>query len=147
MSYTLNLVDVNGVLITNVGGHADNDGWNGSNSTLINLTIGDSVISTQPDAAFYGCANLETVIIGNSVETIGMQCFRDCPKLTSVTIGTSVTSIGILAFLNCTSLTTIINLSSIDLTTQMGFTQSQLDSVISNTSSASGDPFVTPMLQ
>ena len=53
------------------------------------------------DCAFFNCNSLESVIIGDSVESIGSSAFFGCTSLTSVTIGDSVTSIGYDAFAGC----------------------------------------------
>ena len=65
-----------------------------------------SVISIG-DWAFYNCASLTSVTIGNSVTTIGKYAFSGCTSLTSVTIPDSVTSIGEDAFIRCSSLTSV----------------------------------------
>lgn len=54
--------------------------------------------------AFLKCKSLTSVIIGNSVASIGDSAFRDCTNLTNIIITDSVTSIGSLAFRGCTSL-------------------------------------------
>ncbi len=67
------------------------------------VIIGDSVTSIG-DYAFDGCDLLQSVTMGNSVTSIGDWAFDDCTSLQSVTIGNGVTSIGIRAFSGCTSL-------------------------------------------
>jgi len=57
--------------------------------------------------AFYNYDNLTSVVIGDSVTSIGYNAFAYCSNLTSVVIGDSVTSIGNDAFGYCYSLTTI----------------------------------------
>ena len=54
--------------------------------------------------AFLRCKSLTSVIIGNSVASIGDCAFRDCTNLTNIIITDSVTSIGSSAFIGCTSL-------------------------------------------
>ena len=51
--------------------------------------------------------HLKSVVIGNSVTSIGERAFTDCILLQSVTIGNSVTYIDECAFYNCTSLQSI----------------------------------------
>ena len=60
---------------------------------ITEFIIGDEVMSI-PDYICYKMSNLKSVIIGNSVTTIGKEAFSGCSGLTSVTIPDSVTSIG-----------------------------------------------------
>ena len=57
------------------------------------------------DRAFSRCSSLTSIIIPNSVTSIGRVAFFECSSLTSVTIPNSVTSIGYNAFYRCKSLT------------------------------------------
>ena len=57
--------------------------------------------------AFDGCYELTSVIIPNTVESIGKQAFQGCTGLTSVTIGSGVTAIGAKAFNYCNVLETV----------------------------------------
>jgi len=56
--------------------------------------------------AFYDLY-LSSIIIPNSVTSIGYQAFRNCGLLSSITIPNSVTTIGEQAFLSCSNLTSI----------------------------------------
>ena len=58
-------------------------------------------------SAFYDCASLTSVTIGNSVTIIGERAFYGCTSLTSITIPNSVTDIRNYAFENCSGLTTV----------------------------------------
>ena len=57
--------------------------------------------------AFYYCDSLTSVVIGDSVTSIGDSAFASCDSLTSITIPDSVTSIGDRAFTCCASLINI----------------------------------------
>ncbi len=70
------------------------------------VIIPDSV-TTIGDYAFRGCTGLTSVTIPNSVTSIGDEAFSGCTGLTSVTIPDSVTTIGDYAFSGCTGLTSV----------------------------------------
>ena len=53
---------------------------------------------------YFNCSGLTSVVIGNSVTSIGMYAFLGCSSLTSVVIGNSVTSIDKNAFHSCSNL-------------------------------------------
>ena len=74
---------------------------------LSSVIIGESVTSIGKEA-FYNCDNLSSVVIGNSVSSIGDEAFYDCDKLRGITIPDSVTSIGDFAFRNCDNLWSIV---------------------------------------
>ena len=64
------------------------------------LVIGDSV-TTIGNYAFAASACLTSVSMGNSITTIGNFAFNSCSKLTSINIPNSVTSIGTDVFYIC----------------------------------------------
>ena len=113
---------------------------------ITEFIIGDEVMSI-PDYICYKMSNLKSVIIGNSVTTIGKEAFSGCSGLTSVTIPDSVTSIGSYAFRGCSSLTSVTignSVTSISPSTFSGC--SSLTSVIWNAenypvSSITSSPF------
>jgi len=73
---------------------------------LVSVIIPDSV-TTIGNNAFVDCTNLTSITIPDSVTSIGDDAFSYCSSLTSVTIPDSVTRIGERAFSRCTSLTSV----------------------------------------
>ncbi len=63
-----------------------------------------NTVKTIGDYAFCYCNGLTRIEIPNSVITIGEQAFFECSRLESVIIGNSVTSIGNYAFYYCSNL-------------------------------------------
>ena len=61
-------------------------------------------VTTIGQSAFYGCMDLDEVIIPNSVTEIGNEAFYNCLNLPWIAIPNTVTSIGKYAFYNCESL-------------------------------------------
>ena len=83
-------------------------------SSLTSVVIGNSITSIGNES-FEGCDSLTSVVIGNGVTSIGNNAFVFCRSLTSIVIGSSVTSIGDSAFSNCDSLSKVYyNGNSID---------------------------------
>ncbi|MDO4608978.1 MAG: leucine-rich repeat domain-containing protein, partial [Clostridia bacterium] len=80
--------------------------WYSYRDLIKTVVISDSVTSIG-DYAFFSCYSLTEITIPDSVTSIGYCTFLWCDSLTTVTIGNSVTSIGYESFANCTSLTEI----------------------------------------
>ena len=57
--------------------------------------------------AFYSCTSLTSVVIPNTVRTIGNSAFSGCNKLCNVTIPASVTTIDEYAFYDCSSIDSV----------------------------------------
>ena len=73
---------------------------------LTSIVLPNSLTSIG-DEAFYECSSLTSIEIPNSVTSIGNVAFYECESLTSIEIPNSVTSIGYEAFFHCYSLTSI----------------------------------------
>lgn len=76
---------------------------NGELVTEVNLTSATKI----SDHAFDCYNSLTSIIISDSVKSIGSFAFRSCRNLTSITIPNSVTTIGSYAFEYCSSLARI----------------------------------------
>lgn len=61
----------------------------------------------QTGSAFYGFKSLKSIVIPNSVRTIGHNAFRNCENLRSIVIPEGVEEIDDYAFANCTSLRSV----------------------------------------
>ena len=92
---------LNGLTVTDIG-----YGVFYNNMALTSVVISDTVI-TIGEEAFAACELLNYVTIGNSVTTLRRAAFSGCDGLVSVTIPHSVVTIGDLAFAYCSSLTNI----------------------------------------
>ena len=75
-------------------------------SDLKSVIIPNSV-TTIGSGTFKGCSGLTSVNIPNSVTVIGWEVFSLCSNLTSITIPNSVTAIGSDAFYYCSGITSI----------------------------------------
>ena len=88
--------------------YSSNDApWYSFRGDIKTVIITDSV-TTIGKEAFFNCNSLASVTIPDSVISIGDGAFQNCTSLTSVTIPASVTSIGYCAFRYCTALTTLV---------------------------------------
>ena len=93
-------------------------------SNLTSIVIPDSMTSIGW-YAFFSCTSLTDVTIPNGLTSIGEDAFCECTSLADVTIPDSVTSIGQYAFDSCTSLTSVMipaNVTSIGVGTFSGCT-------------------------
>lgn len=73
------------------------------NAAITSVVIPNSV-KTIGIAAFSGCSDLKSVKLSNQLTTIGYATFQDCANLTSIDIPEGVTSIGDDAFYGCRQL-------------------------------------------
>ena len=77
------------------------------------IIIPDSIISIG-NGAFYYCTSLKSIVISDSVKSIGNDAFIGCTSLKSITIPNAVESVGEWAFVSCTSLESIIIPDSVE---------------------------------
>ncbi len=75
-------------------------------TNVTSVTIPDSVHSLG-SYAFARCASLADITIPNAVTNVADFSFRDCISLTNVTLGSHIASIGKNAFERCSKLTSI----------------------------------------
>ncbi len=85
------------------------------NEPYISVVIPNSVISIGFQS-FSNCSALTDIVIPESVISIGTEAFASC-GLTNLTIPNSVTSIGIFAFYGCSGLTSVTLPSNVNFTT------------------------------
>ncbi len=74
---------------------------------VTSVVIPDTV-TTIGNYAFIYCGNLSSVNVGDGVTSIGEGAFYNCKKLTDINIGDSVATIGNGAFYICQGLTSIV---------------------------------------
>ena len=92
--------------------------WNNSYPSSISghLIVPDSVtndsvtycVNELYTACFQQCSSLFSIVLPNTLTSIGQYAFSNCTNLTTVTIGNSITSVGNNAFRNCTTITKIV---------------------------------------
>jgi hypothetical protein len=91
-----------------------------SNNSVTSVVIPNSVTSIG-DSAFYACTALTNITIPFSVTSIGVYTFSGCTSLASIAIPSSVGSIGIWAFDGCTALTSITIPGSVTIVGMQAF--------------------------
>lgn len=64
---------------------------------------------------FYGCANLVSVVLPNTVTYMSYDAFRECPNLQHVNIPSSCTDIGLNCFSQCNKLDETYDLSNLTI--------------------------------
>ena len=72
---------------------------------LTSVVISNSITSIGDDA--FAHSGLTSIVIPDSVTSIGAGAFVDCTGLTSVDLGNGVTSLGLYAFCDCRGLTSV----------------------------------------
>ena len=81
-----------------------------NNTTLENVIIQEKDgegVEYIGDNAFYGCSNLQTINLPDTITTIAYQCFRFCRKLDNVKLPNNLTTLSTLIFDGCSNLKNI----------------------------------------
>lgn len=82
-------------------------GHNVENTTLTSVILPDSITSIG-HFAFYECTALTGLMLSSSLKSIGEWAFYGCESIVNLTIPNSVVSIGEYAFADCTCIETLI---------------------------------------
>ena len=99
-----------------------------------------------PDSAFYGCTGLTSMIIPDSVTSIGNNAFYGCAALKSITMGKGVTSIGDGAFTNCIKLTKVNYRGNIEDWCRISFSDYDSNPLFYTNNLYIGDESVTDLI-
>lgn len=86
--------------VTGIGSCADID-------VIIPSVYNDKPVTAIADSAFFGCDNLKSITIPDSVTTIGKKVFYHCSNLESVKLPTNLNIINESTFAGCLKLSTI----------------------------------------
>lgn len=80
-------------------------------------------VTSIGENAFFGCTELTSIEVPNTIERIGNSSFYECSGLTSITIPNCVTRIDSWAFSKCTGLTSIVIPNSVEFIDSWAFTR------------------------
>ena len=92
------------LVITGTGEICDG-GWD---KTAVKTLEVKSGVTGIGDYAFYGCENLQTAVLADSVTRVGLSAFNSCGALTEIDMPAHMTEIGDYAFSLCRSLREIV---------------------------------------
>ena len=88
--------------------NSDDPGWYPARDSILRVSIGDGV-SSIGSYAFWGCYNLETVMIPSSVDSIGSYAFSNCSSLTEMSFLGNAPSFGDNCFYDVNNLTVYLS--------------------------------------
>ena len=89
-----------------VAWHSSNFGWHFSDAVNLTSIVFPKIFYIE-NCALDNCANLETAVLQEGLESIGCQVFGNCGKLKSVQLPLSLKIVNDCAFMNCESLETV----------------------------------------
>ncbi len=88
--------------------------YSGPSELIVPETINGQRVLSLSDGCFENCTSLTTVILPESLESIGKHAFRGCSAIRGIEIPESVDRIGIEAFYGCTALEAVCLSDSLD---------------------------------
>ena len=92
----------------------DSSYFTGTASNLTGITLPYGLTAIGNDTFVSGYNSLQTVVIPNSVTSIGERAFKTCTALENISLGTGVQTIGESAFYGCSSLETFAMPNSVE---------------------------------
>ena len=99
-------------------------------------TLGEAILAFCPTVekisynTFAQCDNLETVILPETMTSLGTYCFGSCDNLKNITLPAGITTIPSAAFEDCTSLETLVIPDDVTSIEASAFHNSALKNVI-----------------
>ena len=111
--------------VTSIGENA----FYACSNDLTSVVIPNSVISIG-NSAFYECKGLTNVSVPNSVKSIGQGAFMMCRNLTTVSLGNSIESVGEDCFAYCDNLTSINIPPSLTIIPKSFITGAKIKSIV-----------------
>ena len=106
VSGTGTMQDYNAVKFAGTGQSVTTAPWRPFHHEIQTVLIGEGVTSIG-NAAFVGCDSLTRVTIANSVTRIGASAFSSCTALPTIAMPPGVTTVDRFAFSGCTGLTSV----------------------------------------
>lgn len=84
--------------------HFDETLYTGGSELTVPSTIDGQIVTSLSEYCFYGCTELTTINLPNTIERIGSGAFSDCTSLRGIKLPEGVDTIGQEAFYGCSAL-------------------------------------------
>lgn len=116
-------------------------------TSLSNVTLSNNLKSIGENAfGCYGmdhskCESLKSIVIPDSVESIGCSAFQYCRNLESVTLSKNLKEISNSTFSNCYALTEVKNTENIEVIGDYAFYRCRIDKISENVKSIGNSAF------